>query len=156
MRKTTLAIIALLFLIGCHCWFIKSEACNDEKYGPVAIRLSEFSSQVIYYYRGKKQAVPQNFDAQQFVLILRQLPADQVQQKDVDSMVSTFKMEAHAIDGGFSVMLCEKNGKKLMEDFASPHGSEYEFALNEVEIKSWNENIPCSFEVNWQKYCRNR
>jgi hypothetical protein len=156
MRKTALMIITILFLAGCHCWFSRSKECNDEKYGPVAIRLSEFSSQVIYYYRSKNQAVPQDFDAQQFMLILKQLPPDQIQQKDVDSMISKFKIEAHGIDGGFSVMLCEKNGKKLMEDFASPHGSKYEFALNEVEIKSWNENIACSFEADWQKYSRNR
>jgi hypothetical protein len=154
MRKKALTIIVLLLVTGCCCWFKNCEVCNDEKYGPVAINLSEFSSQVIYHYLSRKQAVPRNFDENQFIQILRNLPADQVKQKDVDSMESRFDIKAHAIDGGFSVMLCEEKGKKLMEDFASPHDSECRFDLNSVEIKSWNENVDCSFEVDWQKYCK--
>lgn len=153
MRQITIVVIIVLLLSGCACLFKKPEVCNDEKYGPAAIRLSEFSSQVIYYYRAKKQVVPSDFDERQFVQILKQLPPDQVNQKDVDSMVSTFKIEAHTVDSGFSVMLCEKNGKKLMEDFASPKDMRCRFELNQVEIKSWNESTPCLFGVNWQQYC---
>jgi len=153
MRKITVAIIVLLVLSGCSCLLKKADVCNSDKYGPVAIRLSDFSSQIIYYYRDKRQTVSQDFDGNQFIRILKQLPPDQVNQKDVDYMISNFSVTAHSVNGGFSVMLCKDN-KKIMEDFASPHDAECRFDLNRVEIQSWNESMPCSFEVNWQKYCK--
>jgi hypothetical protein len=153
MRKLTLAIIAVLLISGC-AGMHKPEDHNNAEYGPMAIRLSEFSNQVIYYYQGKKQAIPTDFDASKFVGILRQLPPDQVSKKDVDSMVSMSVVKAHVVGAGFSVMLCDENGRKLMEDFASPHHSDCRFDLNRVEIQSWNENKPCSFEDNWKQYCQ--
>jgi hypothetical protein len=131
-----------------------AEVCNDEKYGPTDIRLSEFSRQVVYYYHAKKQIVPADFDEKQFVQVLRQLPADQVDQKEVDSMMVTFKMKARAINDGFSVMLCDETDKKIMEDFANHPSSECRFDLKTVEIKTWNENKPCTFEGDWRKYCK--
>ncbi len=151
-QKIIVVIISLLLLSSCTCLFKKPEACNDEKYGPVAIRLSDFSSQIIYYYRDKKESVPPDFDGGKFIQILKQLPPDQVNQKDVDSITSQFRVEAHSVNSGFSVMLCE-HGKKIMEDFASSRDSECRFDLKRVEITSWNTSVPCSFEVNWQQYC---
>jgi len=68
-------------------------------------------------------------------------------------MISNFKVAAHRVNGGFSVMLC-KDSKKIMEAFANPKDAECRFDLTLVEIQSWNENMPCSFEVNWQRYCK--
>jgi hypothetical protein len=157
MRKKTGAIIIAVFAIqlftGCVCAFKKTNECNDEQYGPVAIRLAEFSSQVIYYYRNKKQAVPLDFDAIKYIQILRQLPPDQVNQNYVNSIVSKFTISAHAIGDGFSIMLCDKN-KKIMEDFANSHNEECRFDLNRVEIRSWNESVGCSFETDWQRFCK--
>ncbi len=152
MRNLALAMVAVLLVTGC-AGLQKQEESNNAEYGPMAIRLSEFSSQVIYYYRGKKQSVPVDFDEKQFLSILRQMPVDQVNQQDVESMESKSTVKAHAVDSGFSVMLCDKSGRKLMEDFASPHDSECRFDLNRVEIKSWNEDKPCSFEENWRQFC---
>ncbi|MGO9377484.1 MAG: hypothetical protein ACLP29_02890 [Dissulfurispiraceae bacterium] len=153
MRKTAVIIITFLLLTSCTCLLKSSEVCKDEKYGPTEIRLSEFSRQVVYYYHAKKQVIPANFDENQYVQVLRQLPSDQVDQKDVDSMVATFKMTAHAINDGFSVMLCDNPDKKIMEDFANHPSSPCRFDLKTVEIKSWNENNPCTFEMDWRKYC---
>jgi hypothetical protein len=153
MRKITAVIITLLLLSGCTCLLKKTEVCNNETYGPVVIRLSDFKSQIIYYYRDKRQIVPLDFDGDQFTRILKQLPPDQVNQKDVDYMISNFKVAAHRVNGGFSVMLC-KDSKKIMEAFANPKDAECRFDLTLVEIQSWNENMPCSFEVNWQQYCK--
>jgi hypothetical protein len=152
MREITIATIILLLLPSCTCLVKNREACNNERYSPVAIRLSDFSSQIIYYFQNRKQVIPSDFDGKQFVMILKQLPPDQVNRKDLDSIVSHFQVDAHSINGGFSVMLC-KGDQKIMEDFASPHSSECTFNLNQVEIRSWNKSVQCSFEASWQQYC---
>ena len=137
MRERTAAIIIVIIIIqilsGCVCTFKKTDLCNDEKYGPVAIRLAELSSQVVYYYRSKKKVVPPDFDAKQFTQILSQLPADQVNQKDVDLILSNFTVNVRSINDGFSIMLCEKS-KKIMEKFANSHNDECKFDLNRVEV----------------------
>jgi len=146
--------MTLLLLASCTCLLKTTEVCNNEKYGPTDIRLSEFSRQVVYYYHAKKQVIPTDFDEKQFVQVLRRLPSDQVDQKEVDSMIAAFEMKAHAINDGFSVMLCDKTNKKIMEDFANYPSTECRFDLNTVEIKSWNEDKPCAFEKGWRKYCK--
>ena len=153
MRKQALALVVVLLISGC-VGLHKSEDRNNAEYGPIAIRLSEFSSQVVFYYQEKKQVIPTDFDEKQFIRILRQLPSDQVSQKDVDKMLSISKVKSRAVAEGFSVMLCDENDRKLMEDFAGPYHVDCRFDLNRVEIKSWNENKPCSFEGDWQQYCR--
>jgi hypothetical protein len=156
MKKVTATLIIVLFISpvmsGCTCLFKKAAGCNDEQFGPVAIRLADFSSQVVYYYRSKKESVPADFNETIFIQILKQLPPDQVIQKDVDSLVSKFTISAHAVATGFSVMLC-KNDKKIMEDFADSHTDECKFDLNRVEIRSWNDSAACSFDPNWRQYC---
>jgi hypothetical protein len=154
MRRNAVIIITILLLTSCTCLLKSTEVCNDEKYSPTDIRLSDFSRQVVYYYHAKKQVVPADFDEKQFVQVLRQLPADQVDQKEVDSMVAAFNIKAHAVNEGFSVMLCNSTDKKIMEDFANHPSSACKFDLKTVEIKSWNESKPCSFEENWQQYCQ--
>ncbi len=153
-NRASAAIIVILLLTGCTCVLHKTGECENKKYGPIAIRLSEFSRQVVYYYKDKEQPIPANFDGKEFVSLLRKLPPDQVSQKDLDSMNSKFKIFARKVDSGLSVMLCDENNDKLMEDFASPPGSKCRFDLNSVEIKSWSKNIPCSFEEHWSQYCK--
>lgn len=152
LGKIVMALSMLLALSSCACLPNNQAVCNNNKYGLVAARLSEFSSQIISYFQNRKQTVPSDFNGKQFVMILKQLPPDRVNRKDVDSIASRFKVEAHRIEGGFSVMLCE-DGRKIMEDFAGLDASGCRFSPNQVEVKAWNKYVPCSFEMSRQQYC---
>lgn len=152
LGEIIMAMTILLLLSSCACLPNNRAVCNNNKYRPVAARLSDFSSQIVRYFQNRKQTVPSNFDGEQFVMILRQLPPGLVNRKDVDSIASGFRVEAHRIEGGFSVMLCEDD-QKIMEDFAGLDASGCRFSPNRVEVKSWNKYVPCSFEMSRQQYC---
>jgi hypothetical protein len=69
--------------------------------------------------------------------------------RNAEAMFKTYTVDAHMLDGMFSIMLCDKDGKiKDMEDFSCDE--------EKVEIRSFevDPKAQCQFEANWQEKIR--
>jgi hypothetical protein len=69
--------------------------------------------------------------------------------KSAETLFNAYTVDAHMVDGMFSVLLCDKEGIiKEMEDFS----------CNEqvVEIRSFEMDLKaeCQFEINWKEKIR--
>jgi hypothetical protein len=69
--------------------------------------------------------------------------------KSAETLFNAYSVDARMVDGMFSVLLCDKEGKiKEMEDFS----------CNEqvVEIRSFKIDLrtQCQFEINWKEKIR--
>jgi hypothetical protein len=66
--------------------------------------------------------------------------------KSAENMFRTYTVTPRMLDGMFSVMLCDKDGKtKDMEDFSC---NEEKVEIRNYEIDS---NAHCEFEANWKE-----
>ncbi len=144
MRRLML-LLSVSFLFGCAHGVISSEDQTRE-YAATTVSLSDFSMKIMSYYQSENRPVPGDFDANRFFALLERIYPHQSR---VSSVKDNYSVSARALDGGYSVMLCDqKTGRKIMEDL-SCH-------LDRVEVRSWENNVnaPCAFETQWAQYCR--
>jgi hypothetical protein len=145
MRRVAALVILLLFA-GCTTVATPGkDKAGVEKFSKVEVTLSDFSKTVVAYYERQGIGVPNDFNEQQFFGILEKNYPDR---SKVESIKGSFQVKARSVDGGYSVMLCDRQtGGKLMEDF-SCH-------LTRVELRLWDKdgNYPCTFEDNWKPLC---
>jgi len=140
-------IVIIIVLLGCVSNGALS-ALDEEKtrkYSATAISLSDFSMTIMGYYGTQNLSVSKDFDTKQFFDVLEKTYPDQSRVKHVQE---SYKVSVRALDGGYSVMLCDpQTNQKIMEDL-SCH-------LDRVEIRSWQSNVDslCFFESNWKQYC---
>jgi hypothetical protein len=143
-----LAVILLAgMLVGCIHSGVSPKPTEEaaRKYSAAAVTLSDFSMKIVAYYRSKDSPIPDDFDADKFFAILRDIYPDRGR---VESIASDFRVSVRPLDGGYSVMLCDPAGsRKIMEDF-SCH-------VDRVELRSWESDVAaaCVFEDNWKSYC---
>ena len=102
-----LAVILLTFvLLGCSHTGTSSMS-NEEKtreYASTAVTLSDFSMKIVAYYESRNLPVPENFDTQQFFVLLEKIYPDQSRVKTIQN---NYRVSARGLDGGYSVMLCD-------------------------------------------------
>jgi hypothetical protein len=100
---------------------------------------------IVGYYQSKSIPIPNDFNADKFFALLRDIYPDQTR---VMSIKNNYRVSVRPLDRGYSVMLCDlRTNKKIMEDF-SCH-------VNRVELKSWESDVAtvCVFENDWKPYC---
>ncbi len=145
MRK--FAMLVMLFVIaGCaHVAPSGTEEDRTRELSRVEVTLSDFSKTIIAYYGRQGSKVSDGFDEKQFFAVLE---TDYPDQSKVAEIRTGFTVKARPIDGGYSVMLCDRQtGNKLMEDF-SCH-------LTRVELRLWDKggSYPCEFQQSWKPLC---
>jgi hypothetical protein len=144
-RFAILLLVSLLMGCAHNGASLKSAEEQTREYSATAVSLSDFSMKIVAYYQSQNTSVPNDFNAQQFLMLLEKIYPDQSR---VNFVRDNYRISARPLDGGYSVMLCDPNAdRKLMEDL-SCH-------LDRVEIKSWEKDtpIPCVFESTWKPYC---
>lgn len=147
MKRLILIALPLLLLTCSNCGNLSTS--YDEKaqeYSSTAVTISDFSMKIVGYYDSKNIPIPKDFDKQQLFTLLGKIYPDQLQ---VVAVKNNYQVFVRYLDGGYSLMLCDKEtNQKIMEDL-SCH-------LNRVEIRSWENAVAstCGFEDNWQPYCR--
>ena len=148
MKKYLVLAAAALILWGCAPAAVCSR--GGIEYEGACVRTesmpSECSRKVTVYFIKKNQAVPKDFDGDQFIRIVAEVLPDHFQ---VESLRSNFKVMARPLDKGFSVMLCTPDGNnKLFEDFnCTPE---------RVDLVRWDKKgpYPCEFEKNPERFCQ--
>lgn len=145
MRKLAM-LVMLLVVAGCaHMGTPTTEEDRTKELSRVEVTLSDFSKTITAYYGARGSKVGDGFDEKQFFAILE---TDYPDQSKVAKIKIGFTVKARPVDGGYSVMLCDRQtGNKLMEDF-SCH-------LTRVELRLWDKdgNYPCAFEQTWKPLC---
>jgi hypothetical protein len=146
--KTPMRKYAWLLLVSvvCGCAIRTPFERTKETYSSLEVTLSDMSKKVIAYYGRQGQMVPPSFDASEFIAILQREYPDK---QRVDIIRTTYWVKARAIDGDYSVILCDRqSGNKLLEDFSC--------TLNRVDLRYWEEGTPaaCEFVTDWRTYCK--
>ena len=141
-------VLLVFVLVGCAQTgsSLKSTEEQTREYSAAAVSLSDFSMKIIAHYQSRSLSVPNDFDANQFFVLLEKVYPDQAR---VNLIRSGYLVSVRPLDGGYSVMLCDpQTGRKIMEDL-SCH-------LDRVEIRSWETGAesPCLFESDWKPYCQ--
>jgi hypothetical protein len=147
MRKYALFLIALT-VWGCTTGslFAKEDEGRITEFSSLEITLSDMSKKITAYYGKQGMTVPQDFNENEFIGVLEKIYPDK---EKVEKIKDTYRIKARAINGDYSVVLCDQGtGNKLMEDFSC--------TLNKVDIRYWDKDTAtaCEFEPEWQKYCR--
>jgi len=147
MRKYAPFLIALT-VWGCTTGslFANENEGRVKEYSSLEITLSDMSKKITAYYGKQGKMVPQDFNENEFIGVLEKTYPDKAK---VEKIKDTYRIKARAIDGDYSVVLCDPGtGNKLMEDFSC--------TLNKVDIRHWDKDTAaaCEFEPEWQKYCK--
>jgi hypothetical protein len=146
MKRNSFVLLLVVVIFSGACTTMKpSKEDMDKQYSATATVLSDFSYKIAGYYQDKKLDMPKDFDASQFFDVLEKKYPDKTSVQYVREM---YKVVARSVEGGYSVMLCDrKTDTKIMEDL-SCH-------LPRVEIRSWQTDLQatCTFESNWKRYC---
>lgn len=148
MRKIPIILVAFIFLFGCFYGniYAKDDEEKARKYSKIEIILSDFSKKITAYYERQNMLIPKDFDEKQFIEVLEKIYPDKTK---VEIIKRDFKIKARSTDDNYSVVLCDPDtGSKLMEDL-SCH-------TTHVEIRFWDKEgtYPCTFEENWEAYCK--
>ena len=144
MKK--LIVILILGLVITGCGHVETYAGNNaatiKKYAKTEVILSDISKKITGYYY--LTGIPSDFNGKQFIEFLDKHYPD----KAAVELIESYKIHARAIGNGYSVMLCDQNGRKIMEDFSC--------TLDKVDVRYWDkeEFHPCQFEDNWQQFCK--
>jgi hypothetical protein len=143
MRPLAIALLGIVLMSCTHATILSGPTERD--YSAAAITLPDFSAKIMGSFQSRGLAIPNDFDAQKYFVLLQQIYPDQSR---VKSIQDNYRVSVRPLDGGYSVMLCDlKTDRKIMEDM-SCHTSR-------VELRSWESDsiAPCVFEKNWQPYC---
>ena len=146
MRRLSVLLVAFLFFYGCSYIYAKDDEDKAKEYSKIEIILSDFSKKIIAYYERQNIPIPKDFNEKQFIEVLEKVYPDQTK---VELIKKDFKIRAHSLDNNYSVVLCDPiTDSKLMEDL-SCH-------TTHVEIRLWDKEgiYPCTFEENWEAYCK--
>lgn len=146
MRKIIFISLTLLVIHGCQYTSRLNATENESKayeFQPIEMRLSDFSKKITGHYG--TQGIPQDFDGNQFIEILKKEYPDQAEVNKIEK----YAIKVRAIGRFYSVMLCDRSGtKKIMEDLSCD--------MAKVEIRLWDKDVsyPCEFEATWEPYCK--
>jgi hypothetical protein len=148
VKKLFFLLVVVLLFYGCSLSniYAKDDEDKAKEYSKIEIILSDFSKKVTAYYDKQDMSIPKDFDEKQFIEVLEKVYPDQDR---VELIKKDFKIKARSIDNNYSVVLCDPDtDNKLMEDL-SCH-------TTHVEIRFWDkEDVnPCTFEENWEVYCK--
>ena len=148
MRKGCLALVVFFSLYGCSQFNLYvSEEDKDREYSKIEINLVDFSKKITAYYEKQELPIPRDFDENKFIEVLEKAYPSQSR---VDQIKGKFKIKARATgNNNYSVVLCDLDtDNKLMEDFSCD--------IKKVEIRNWDKEgrFTCSFEENWEAYCK--
>lgn len=147
MRKYAPFLLALV-LWGCSAGslFAREGEGRLKEYSSLEITLSDMSKKITAYYGKQGKTVPPEFDENEFIGLLAKIYPDK---EKVEKIEHNYRIRARAIDGDYSVVLCDREtGNKLLEDFSC--------TLNKVDIRYWDRDVvvPCEFESDWRRYCK--
>jgi hypothetical protein len=137
-----------VFLFGCAYQSATQPSGERDvkEYSATAVSLSDFSMKIMAHYQAQNLPIPSDFDLGQFFALLEKIYPDQSR---VSSVKDNYQVSVRPLDGGYSVMLCDRQtGRKIMEDLSC--------CPDRVEIRSWQSDsiIPCVFERNWMPLCK--
>lgn len=146
-------LLTVLLMIYSGCSSIKATTQNKRSYAPVEASLCHINQKVVGHFL--VTGIPEAFNEEQYKVAVEDVcfstPACRIQAEEI---FDSFDVKARKVDDMFSVMLCDKDGYwKVMEDFSCNN--------QRVEVQSWkmDDNVPCSFEGDWDgiihKYCNN-
>lgn len=139
--------VALLVLAMSGCsWKEGAVEKQEGVYSSLDAAVIDFSGKVKGYLGQHSMKAPSDFTDNYIEIIEQAYPSGSGKHK-VKTILSTYQLRARGLGDTFSVMLCEKDGRKLLEDFNCNR--------LRVEIKTWKHELdaPCEFEENWQDYC---
>jgi hypothetical protein len=151
--RAPLAVVASMTLLvpayGCctfhHC--MTPEQSRQAQFSRLEQTLTEFSKKLNAYH-ALHGGVPSSFDAGQFFRELESAYPSGRQRKAAEELRASYSVNARPLPNGyFSVLVCDKSGRALMEDFSC--------LTTRVEVRRWESSTSaaCEFAPKPETYC---